>query len=102
MQISAEFFSFAVQKDSTGVHDGVNIEEEASTIVEARTCGEKNRRVAYKFMDGFHSLCLDKKDIVLAEIDACEVLLRACNDQGDRNAIEKEISELKLVLDLMS
>ncbi|HEY7734103.1 MAG TPA: hypothetical protein VIB07_04865 [Nitrososphaera sp.] len=102
MQISAGFFSFAVQKDSTGVHDGVNIEEEASTIVEARTCGEKNRRVAYKFMDGFHSLCLDKKDIVLAEIDACEVLLRACNDQGDRNAIEKEISELKLVLDLMS
>jgi hypothetical protein len=53
-------------------------------------------------MDDFHTLCLDKKDIVLAEIDACEVLLRAFNDEGDRNAIEKEISELKLVLDLMS
>jgi hypothetical protein len=80
----------------------MNIEEEVSTIVEARTCGEKNRRVAYKFMDGFHTICLDKKDIVLAEIDACEHLLRACNDKGDRSAIEKEISELKLVLDLMS
>jgi hypothetical protein len=53
-------------------------------------------------MDGFHTICLDKKDIVLAEIDACEHLLRACNDKGDRSAIEKEISELKLVLDLMS
>lgn len=79
----------------------MNIEEEASTCVEARTCGGKNRRVAYKFMDGFHSLCLDKKDIILAEIEACEVLLRACNDEGDRTAIEKETSELKMVLDLM-
>jgi hypothetical protein len=102
MQISAEFASFAVQKDASGVHDSMNIEEEAGSIVEARTCGEKNRRVAYKFMDGFHTLCLDKKDIVLAEIDACEALLRACNDHGDRIAIEKEISELKLVLDLMT
>jgi hypothetical protein len=102
MQIRAKFSSPAIQKSASGVHDGMNIEEEASTVVEARTCGEKNRKVAYKFMDGFHTLCLDKKDIVLAEIDACEVLLRGCNDEGDRNAIEKEISEFKLVLDLMS
>ena len=79
----------------------MNIEEDVTTCVEARTCGGKNIRVAYKFMDGFHILCLDKKDIVLAEIEACEVLLRACNDEGDRIAIDKEISELKMVLDLM-
>lgn len=102
MQLETNFLPTAIQANPSGVHDGMNIEEEAATFVEARTCGEKNRRVAYKFMDGFHTLCIDNKDIILAEIDACEVLLRACNDQGDRNAIDKEISELKLVLDLMS
>ncbi len=79
----------------------MNIEEAEAPMVEARTCGEKNRRVAYKFMDSFHSLCVDKKDILLAEIGASEVLLRMCNDEADRMAVEKEISELKMALDLM-
>ena len=52
-------------------------------------------------MDGFHSLCLDKKDIVLAEIGACETLLQASRDESDRKAVEKEIAELKMALDLM-
>src|SRR5213593_2380139 len=36
----------------------MNIAVEEGAIIEARTCGDKNKRVAYKFMDGFHSLCL--------------------------------------------
>ena len=79
----------------------MNIEETESSLVEARTCGERQRRVAYKFMDAFHSLCVDKKDILLAEISACETLLRACRDEEDRKAVEKEIQELKMALDLM-
>ena len=79
----------------------MNIEDFEAPLVEARTCGEKNRRVAYKFMDAFHSLCLDKKDILLAEIEASETLLRACNEEEDRKAVHKEISELKMALDLM-
>jgi hypothetical protein len=79
----------------------MNIEEAEAPLVEARTCGDKNRRVAYKFMDAFHSLCLDKKDILLAEIAASEALLRGCNEELDRKAVEKEISELKMALDLM-
>jgi hypothetical protein len=79
----------------------MNIEDVESPFVEARTCGEKNRRVAYKFMDAFHSLCLDKKDILLAEIEASETLLRACNEEQDRKAVQKEISDLKMALDLM-
>lgn len=79
----------------------MNIEDFEAPLVEARTCGEKNRRVAYKFMDAFHSLCFDKKDILLAEIEASETLLRACNDQEDRKAVQKEISDLKMALDLM-
>jgi hypothetical protein len=70
-------------------------------IIEARTCGDQNKRIAYKFMDGFRSLCVDKRDIMLAEIGACEMLLRACHDDTDRKAVEKEIAELKTALDLM-
>jgi hypothetical protein len=83
------------------VHD-MNIAEGEDALIEARTCGgEQQKRVAYKFMDGFHSLCLDKRDILLAEIGACEMLLRACHDEADKNAVEKEIAELKMALDLM-
>jgi hypothetical protein len=28
--------------------------------------------VTYAFVDSYHSLCLDKKDIILAEIEASE------------------------------
>lgn len=79
----------------------MNIEEAESPFVEARTCGDKNRRVAYKLMDAFHSLCMDKKDILLGEIEACETLLRSCHEEQDRMAVEKEISDLKMALDLM-
>jgi hypothetical protein len=79
----------------------MNIEEAETPLVEARTCGDKNRKVAYKFTDAFHSLCIDKKDILLAEIGASETLLRACNDETDRRAVQKEISDLRMALDLM-
>jgi hypothetical protein len=62
---------------------------------------ENKRTVAYKFMDAFHSLCLDKKNILLAEIEVCETLLRCSNEEPDRKAVEKEIAELKMALDLM-
>lgn len=79
----------------------MNIEDVEAPLIEARTCGGENKRaVAYKFMDAFHSICLDK-DILLAEIEACEALLRCSNEEPDRKAVEKEIAELKMALDLM-
>lgn len=72
--------------------------------VEAKTCGckEKGRTVTYSFIDSYHSLCVDKHDIIWNQIGACEKLLEYSNDDNDRSAIEKEISELKTVLDLLS
>lgn len=99
---TAEFHTVALPRFARGVCGHMNIEEAEGPFVEARTCGEKkNKRVAYKFMDAFHSLCLDKKDILLGEINACETLLRGCKDELERKAVEKEISELKMALDLM-
>jgi hypothetical protein len=80
----------------------MNITEDEAQVLEARTCGEKNKRVAYKFIDRFHSLCVDKRDIMLAEIGACEMLLQACHDETDRGAVENEIADLKMAMDLMS
>jgi hypothetical protein len=70
----------------------------------AKTCGckEKNRqRVTYAFAGEFHSLCVDKKYIIQAEIDACERLLKYAINGPELAVIEKEITELKTVLDLM-
>ena len=69
----------------------------------AKTCGCKNtkRKVTYTFVDSYHSLCRDKKDIILSEIQACEILLRYPRDEYDTITVEKEVLELKLALDLL-
>jgi hypothetical protein len=70
-------------------------------IIEAKTCGCKNKKnVTYSFIESSHSLCIDKVEIILAQIHACERLLKYVKDKTDLAAIEKEISELKLALDL--
>jgi len=76
--------------------------EEDYDIV-AKTCGCKDtsRKVTYSFVDSYHGLCKDKKDIVLSEIQACERLNNNTRDEIDKNVIETEISELKLTLDLL-
>lgn len=78
---------------------------ESPTYVEAKTCGcrEKGIKIAYSFVDTYHSLCLDKKDIIMAQIDACERLLNNTTDTDkiSDSAITKEIAELKMALDLL-
>lgn len=69
----------------------------------AKTCGckDRTRKVTYSFVDSYHSLCKDKKDIILSEIQACEILLRYPRDENDTITVENEIAELKLALDLL-
>ncbi len=69
----------------------------------AKTCGckDKKRKVTYTFVDSYHSLCRDKKDIILSEIQACEILLRYPRDENDTITVENEIAELKLAVDLL-
>jgi hypothetical protein len=78
-------------------------ETEVPLTILARTCGckVKSRKVTYSFIDSYHSLCLDKRDIISSELDACTKLLRHAIDETDKKTIEIEISELKLALDLM-
>ena len=71
---------------------------ESPVIILAKTCGckEKNMKVTYTFIDSYHSLCLDKKDIISAEIEACNRLSKYTRDERDNEVIEREIAELKL------
>lgn len=78
------------------------IETETPFVVEAKTCGcNKKKSISYHFIESAHSLCLDKREIVLAQIQACERLLKYAKDELDLKTINKEISDLKLALDLM-
>jgi hypothetical protein len=52
----------------------MNISEIEAPLIVAKTCGcrEKSRRtVAYQFIDSYPSLCLDKKDLILGQLEAC-------------------------------
>jgi hypothetical protein len=70
----------------------------ASTTANAPT-----RKVTYTFVDSYYNLCIDKKDIILAEIDVSERLLKHISDKddNDKQLVENEISELKMSVDLM-
>ena len=79
------------------------IENEVPYLVEARTCGckERGRSVSYHFVESSHSLCLDKGELILSQIQACERLLKYSNDDDETVVLKDEISKLKLALDLI-
>jgi hypothetical protein len=82
----------------------MNVTDTESPTILAKTCGckEKYLKVTYFFIDSCHSLCLDKKDLIYAEIEACNRLSRYTRDEIDKKVIEMEIAELKLSLDLIN
>jgi hypothetical protein len=79
------------------------IESETPYLVEARTCGckERGRTVSYHFIESSHSLCLEKGELMLAQIQACERLLKYTRDEDEINVLKEEISKLRLALDLV-
>ena len=76
-------------------------EEDSDMIAKTCGCKDKTRKVTYSFVDSYHSLCRDKKDILISEIQACERLLKYTREENDKIILENEIAELKLALDLL-
>lgn len=71
-------------------------------LVTAKTCGCTGRRqVTFAFSADPHNLCLDKRDVLEVQVNACERLLKYTKDAA-KSTVEKEISELKMALDLMA
>ena len=79
------------------------IESEIPYLVEARTCGckERGRSVSYHFIESCHSLCLEKCELMLAQIQACERLLKYAKDEEEIDVLKDEIAKLRLALDLV-
>jgi hypothetical protein len=78
-----------------------NMEEPLKIVAKTCSCKEKQRKVTYSFIDDSHGLCIDKKDIISAELEACERLLKYTIEKADEQTIKKEIAELKMALDLI-
>ena len=69
--------------DTTHCEDfAMNISEtEVPIKIVAKTCGcKKNKRiVTYQFIDSYHSLCLDKKDLIFAELSQVSYPMSLCH-----------------------
>lgn len=76
---------------------------ELTLIAKASGAEEKCRKVSYIFLtdSSYPSLSVSKRDIMLAQLYACERLLRHTKDRMDRLAIDLEITELNMALDLL-
>ncbi|HKO65661.1 MAG TPA: hypothetical protein VJU13_10705 [Candidatus Nitrosocosmicus sp.] len=78
------------------------LESETPFLIEAKTCGSsKKKNIYYYFIESSHSLCLDKSEIIPAQIQACNTLLKYAKDESDTEAINREMTELRLTLDMM-
>ncbi len=70
--------------------------------IDAKICGsERSKKKDYSIMDFHHSIYINKKDIILAQIQACELLCKYTTDEFDKNVLKKETLDLKLILDLI-
>ena len=70
-------------------------------MVEAKLCGsntKEKRSISYNFADSIHSLCLEEREIIQAQIQACEKLLKNTKDDVEDLVIKTEIIDLILVL----
>ena len=69
----------------------------------AKTCRYKRdgRKITYSFVESYHNLSKGKKTIIMSEINACERLRNLARDELDTQAIETEIAELRMMLDLL-
>lgn len=83
----------------------MNISNLSSNLAIAKTCVSNDKRiqkVIYSFSEEFHSLYIDKKDILEAQIQACEKFAKYSENATERLAVEKELFELRMALDLLT
>lgn len=79
------------------------IENEIPYLVGAKTCGcnNKGKNVSYHFIESTHSLCWDKRELLLGQIQVCERLLKYSNDESDNIILQDEINRLRLALNMV-
>ena len=78
------------------------LEVEFPLKIEAKTTRYNDKtNVIYSIAELQHNFCIDKKEIIIEQIKACENLSRYNINKSDSLALEKEISELKIALNIL-
>ena len=77
---------------SNGINNMNIIKTEIPFIGEAKTTdcnNRKNRNITYHFMESAHPTCLDKEELLQAQLKACQRLLRLpYEEENDKDIIE--------------
>lgn len=79
-------------------------DSDAAPLLTAKTCGSSsnNAKVVYSFVDDTNQIFfVDKRNVVNNQLDACQRLLPYIFSKSDRALVEKEILELKMIIDLI-
>ena len=79
------------------------IENEIPYLVEAKTCGcnERGKSISYHFIESTHGICMNKIELLSAQIQACERLLIFAKDINESYLLKDEITRLRLALDMI-
>ena len=78
------------------------LEIEFPLKIEAKTTRYNDKtNVIYSIAELQHNFCIDKKEIIIEQIKACENLSRYNINKSDSLALEREISELKIALNIL-
>ena len=78
----------------------MNIVEIELPRIVAKLSGSKeqnNLKVTYSFVEGSHTLFIDKKDIILSQFRACENLLKETVNKIEGQIIQHEMHELSTI-----
>ena len=78
------------------------LEIEFPLKIEAKTTRYNDQtNIIYSIAELEHNICINKKEIIREQIKACENLSRYTTNKTDSLALEREISELKIALDIL-
>lgn len=78
------------------------LEVEFPLKIEAKTTRYNDKtNVIYSIAELQHNFCINKKEIIIEQIKACENLSRYNINKSDSLALEREISELKIALNIL-
>jgi hypothetical protein len=78
------------------------LEVEFPLKIEAKTTRYNDKtNVIYSIAELQHNFCIDKKEIIIEQIKACENLSRYNINKSDSLALEREIHELKIALNIL-
>jgi hypothetical protein len=78
------------------------LEIEFPLKIEAKTTKYNDKtNIIYSIAVLQHNICINKKEIIREQIKACENLSRYTTNKTDTLALQREISELKIALDIL-